>query len=502
MASKKRSSKHSGASLDQHHREGKTLIPPYARLPGKIELSSWRDDRLPEMVWATLICAQNKRDSYLSIFRELADSAHDNQDIKCDGMGHSRFATLTDVQFDKLFDPILSSKDRLFQLSPLLLLKNLPDRDHWLRHLPILEEEETAWQLLGKGIAENLWHQSQAATDIRWLRVICLIASGKMHFAETMREHLREVMEYPTYGDMRKVRPSIRAAEMAFVVPEDGPTSGWPIAFWQECLNSTKCHPAPFRKPKAIKIERMADEAFKLYDAVSNHFYDSLKTTDIDPRMDGVFGMCLYAITLHITLLSSGSHRRLQGRFFIRTIVEIYVTFAFLLKNDTETFWKRYRVHGNGQAKLAFLKLVDLSDSEVPSYVRPDELEQLANEDRWQEFLEIDLGNWAKSDLRKMSEEAGVKPVYDKFYGWPSGYVHGHWGAVRDTVFDLCLNPLHRYHRVPAPPRLDMGSVAPDSVKLINLILDQLSQAYPPFKARLRIKEPDTVTEAAPTSEK
>ena len=102
----------------------------------------------------------------------------------------------------------------------------------------------------------------------------------------------------------------------------------------------------------------------------------------------------------------------------------------------------------------------------------------------------LDLGNWAGSDLRKMSEEAGVKPIYDKYYAWPSGFVHGQWAAVRDTAFDLCLNPLHRLHRIPSVPRIDMGSVAVDSLKLSNLLLDQLNKAYPSFKRRLSPPEP------------
>jgi hypothetical protein len=98
-----------------------------------------------------------------------------------------------------------------------------------------------------------------------------------------------------------------------------------------------------------------------------------------------------------------------------------------------------------------------------------------------------------------MSEEAGVKPVYDKYYVWPSGYVHGHWGAVRDTVFDLCLNPLHRYHRIPSPPRRDMGSVAGDAIKLVNLLLVQLNTAYPPFKPRVTaVKGQATQAASAP----
>jgi hypothetical protein len=124
----------------------------------------------------------------------------------------------------------------------------------------------------------------------------------------------------------------------------------------------------------------------------------------------------------------------------------------------------------------------------VPDFVNLDELENLANEDVWQEFQEVDLGHWAKADLRKMSEEAGMKPIYDKYYGWPSSYVHSQWVAVRDTTFDLCLNPLHRLHRVPSAPRVDMASVAIDSVRLANLLLGLLERAYPSFKGRILVE--------------
>ena len=85
-----------------------------------------------------------------------------------------------------------------------------------------------------------------------------------------------------------------------------------------------------------------------------------------------------------------------------------------------------------------------------------------------------------------MSEEAGVKDLYDKYYGWPSGFIHGQWGAVRDTVYEVCLNPLHRLHRIPAAPRTDMGSVAADTTKLCNVLLDRLNHAYPSFKPRYK----------------
>ena len=55
-----------------------------------------------------------------------------------------------------------------------------------------------------------------------------------------------------------------------------------------------------------------------------------------------------------------------------------------------------------------------------------ERLEALANEDAWLEIKDISVGNWAKLDLRKMATDAGVKDVYDAYYDWTSGFVHGH----------------------------------------------------------------------------
>jgi len=110
-----------------------------------------------------------------------------------------------------------------------------------------------------------------------------------------------------------------------------------------------------------------------------------------------------------------------------------------------------------------------------------------------------DRAHWQRTLFApsRMSEAAGVKSVYDKYYGWPSGFVHAEWGAVRDTVFDLCLNPLHRLHRVPAVPGRDAPTVGPDIVKLTNLLLELLNVAYPPFKTRIRVSRSSQLAGAA-----
>ena len=152
-------------------------------------------------------------------------------------------------------------------------------------------------------------------------------------------------------------------------------------------------------------------------------------------------------------------------------------------KNDPD-LWRMYRNYGSGQAKLAFLKLVERDREDLPKHVGIATLEYLANEDMWQEFLSIDLGQWANRDLRKMAEEVGVKDIYDSFYSWPSAFVHGSWAAVRDSVYDICANPLHRFHHIPRPMRVDMDDVCFDAISIMNRMLALLDSAYPPFTIR------------------
>src|SRR5437879_13687442 len=90
-------------------------------------------------------------------------------------------------------------------------------------------------------------------------------------------------------------------------------------------------------------------------------------------------------------------------------------------------------------------------------------LSQLANEDRWQEFVTIDLGHWAERDLRKLSEEAGVKPEYDRLYPGTSAFTHVNWAAVRNSCFHLCRNPVHRLHRRVRPDTDILGDLVADA---------------------------------------
>lgn len=195
--------------------------------------------------------------------------------------------------------------------------------------------------------------------------------------------------------------------------------------------------------------------------------------------------MALYSVAIISELMRIGASTQVSARFGLRALLEIYVTMAYLLTKDDPNLWRSYRVYGSGQAKLAALKLDEAVGQ--PLSISNEQLREIANEDMWEEFIDIDLGHWADANLRQLSIDAGVKEDYDHFYSWTSMYIHGHWGAVRSTVFDTCGNPLHRLHRIPRLSPQVQPDVIFDAVELVDKTLDLVDRAYPSFRERLKV---------------
>jgi hypothetical protein len=483
--------------LSAHRRQGKQLIPPLMQIENRAPVS-WINDQMPEMVWVALICAQTDRAKHLEVMRRFCNLCQPFSD-QAQGVELDWNPTLTSMA--QLPQAILGNVGRALDdarvprevLSPLLLFEELPGRARWEELIPPLAEDgtEQAWQCLGSAVADVLDHQSQTATDIRWMNVMFKVVLGKIIFrAGADDEFTEELRLYPDKGDMRRVRPRVRAMEIAFRQGPQGrepAANPWCAPFWNQCLRDTVCMPAPPAEPHDPDVDREAipAELEQARRALLDHWANSLSTTAIDARHDTAFGLAFYALACLSEAAAGPMSRLVTGRLLVRTLTELRITLAFLVrKGDAET-WTRFRSYGSGQAKLALLKY-EMLDGRQPSLVRPETLEALANEDFFQEFVNIDLGSWSGLDLRKMAEQSGTKDDYDRFYGWTSTFVHGQWAAVRDAVFATCLNPLHRVHRVPMPVQRPMESSVPDAVGLCNGILETVNEAYPGFEFRLR----------------
>lgn len=500
MAKKKTGSKNSrpgGArsfsTLPQHDLAGKTLRPPLRRLD-KVKLTSWQDDHLPSMIWASLLTETLPRKDYLECFRKLishcapwfADgglldrrapvSAERHQIDFSSILDFDSISQLPDEQFSQFFDLLVAHPLGRNALRPLLRLSSPPGIERW--HTLIADNPaDSDWTLLARAVARCLDHQSESSTDIRWLKLSVPIVAGKMRFGPGFEEHVRQILEFPNRGDLRSVRPSIRVAEVAV---RRNPPPAWIRSFWDECVRSTSCvDPTDIQKELRRQPSHLDPrEVFGCRSDLTNRFFEVKSSERVDARLDAVFGLTLYALSIVTTLAATRTQETMLGRLALRALVEAQLTLAFLASRDEPKLWSQWRIYGSGQVKLAFLKAQE-SSGDLPGFYSSDELEQLANEDIWQEYLDIDLGHWTKGNLRWMAIEAGEKDIYDKFYGWSSGFVHAQWGAIRDTDYVTCHNPLHRLHRIPRAIARRQASVEKDAVELLNFMLEIVDRLYP-----------------------
>lgn len=470
------------STLDQHSRAGSRLLPPLLKLPNMRPVS-WSSDELPEMLWAALLVTDLGRVRALSRFREVAAFVQKQQAAeKTHDVSHSALATLDPVILAELLGVIARGARYAAALSPLLLLESLPARDAWVAALQHAEEKK-GWESLMEAVAKVFEHQSQEATDCRWLKVLVALLAGRLQIP--WPDRIDEILEYPARGDMKRVRPSIRATEMALRrhLDEVAAPLPWADQFWSYCYERTTCFDfvsGPVADRAGIRLE----EIEALYNSISAHAQAMLATTAPDPRHDISFGIALYAVTVLHELVGGRVDGGVLGQVALRVIAESAINFAYLLHKDDAELWASFRAYGAGQAKLTFLKFEDIQSP--PNSIDVETLRALANEDLWQEFVPIELGHWDKSNLRKMSDDASVKDsIYDPFYQWPSQFAHGQWGAIRDTVFDNCANPLHRFHRLPRVAPRQLPPTVDQAIMLVNLVLDLLDRAYPLFKLRI-----------------
>lgn len=470
-----KSGKNRTALLD-HKKVGSELQPGFAQLGEKLTFSSWSNERLPEMLWAAIIRVVQDQDFAIIEFRRVISyvSEHSNKE-KLSDLSITGISKLDEELRNEFLVFLLSNPITASALTVLKLFKDLPARESWLKYLPSTEPN---LDILMAAAGMCLPHQSQEATDCRWLKLMLMVVADKFHAPREMAEPW---FNYPYESDQRSIRPSIRSCEMAFnpMVEQD---LTWSNNFWAESWDNTPCLELVTENNDKSEVNCCdIEEIKKLRLELEKHWKKTHSTTGIDAKHDGIFGIAFYALSTLTEIASIGVNTGILARLGLRTILETHINLKYLALKDDAQLWSKWRTYGAGQAKLNALKFDELV--EAPKFINTDTLESIAGEDLWEEFINIELGSWSGADLRKLSDKAGLKSSYDQYYSWSSTYSHGTWGAIREVCFKTCGNPLHRLHRYPKE------SVLPDTLHdaciLVNEILNDLSDAYPSFNPRL-----------------
>ncbi len=470
----------------EYIRRGKKLTPHLLMLPS-LKLESWGNQRLPEMLWAAIIRSNLDQLEALKIFSNVGDVFHvfkDREDVFPDVRISGIVNLPPDVQ-RQVLDVICTSRTVPY-LSAMLVLETLPGKDIWKsRFEPI--DENTSWGTLADAIQKCIFHQSDEATDCRAAKIIPMFANGKMRFVreKSIMDMLDALNKYP-FGDEESTahaKGSIRNIEGGMIssMLEEN-QENWSDSFWEDCFKATVCYVFD-SEDKVRNVDIDETTITELREKLIQHSMETITSTGIDPIHETVFGVGLYVINLIAELLAGQNQYFSSGRHILRTLAELYICLKWLTIKNEPSHWAAYRKYGGGQAKLQLEKMKE-SYYEI-LFVDQEVLEGIANEDQSDRFLEIELGQWSGINLRQMSIDAGIKHIYDNFYNWTSSYSHGGWGAIRESNFQYCANPLHRFHVIPRITPHKLPSVLPDSIHLLDLILDLISEMYPEFTLRL-----------------
>ena len=456
------------------------MVPPVMQVLGdKLEFNSWMNDRLPEMLWASLILASNeRREAFQEFFRILNFVGDHERREELENLTISGIAELEEELRKEVIGFIVSEPRTSEALSTLLMFESLPSRADWEEYIPY---PNPSLDLLMTAVGGTLFHQSPEATDCRWVWMTSMVAAGRIHINRELSDYVEAMANYPNLepGDPNGAR--VRASEVGLsklVYPK----STWPENFWQEAWEKRPCFQlASPRLDGQVQSSTTRQGISDLIERLETHWNQTHSTTAVDAKHDAVFGMAFYVLRILTEMMGIGISNGVLSRIGLRTILEIRINLKYLIDKNDGGLWKKWRGYGAGQAKLSSLKLDDLA--EPPKFIDADRVESIASEDLWEELLTMDIGHWASGDLRKISEETRLKELYDQYYSWTSTYAHGMWGAIRETSFQVCGNPLHRLHRY--PERQPLQDCLYDAATLVDEILEHIGNEYPSFPHRL-----------------
>jgi len=308
-----------------------------------------------------------------------------------------------------------------------------------------------------------------------------MIFQGKLHIHEksTLPEALTNYA-YTKHNDekMKLYRSAIRATEMMDI--DYSPNKIFIDFFWREIGLKIDCSPIIM----GFKKEDIMDYKVYILDFQKklNHLINEQKEKSLmDDKFDVILGTTTYSLKIFNDVVEKELDESILGRHAYRTILEAYINIKYLLKIESEhtNIWEEYKLYGIGKYKLPLLKERETTRIKDKTHFVEPVIDSIINEILWEEFVDIDLRYFDKKKIKEKFEEVGEKDLYEILYEYDNNFIHGFWGAVRESSMLHCNNPSHRYHSLPDINfEQKMSSVNPDIYKVINKFLLLVSEEY------------------------
>jgi hypothetical protein len=411
--------------------------------------NSWARDRLPEYLWMGLILTNHgRKETFNKLFPILKYISTVDREMEHPKI--SKILSLPDDKQEKIYERILDNLDKS-DISPLTVILNGNDYPIFYRYFnDNTMSMEKRLEIVGKTI-RKLWnHQSNEATDIRFLALCLLLYNNKIQFSPQSKVTAIALAHYPNteHDDerMRSYRPSVRSFEGIDFGHDDYSFSKY---FWNEIGMLDECKLIYLEYPKGnIMNKDLIEDSKNAIDyTLSAHKEISLN----EDKFSVLTGSLSYALKIYEEIITKDLGESILGRHGSRTIIELIIILKYLIKEESNKpdIWSEYKQYGIGKYKLILLKSREKRDEKEKSHFCEPLIDILVNELGWEEYQDVDLKYFDKTGIREKSIEVGEKDLYDILYDYDSNYVHGLWGAVRESSLLTCDNPNHKYHSVP-----------------------------------------------------
>ncbi len=473
--------------FDGHELKKGKFTTPLNQLEN-LELSSWYYKRLPEYLWIGLILDCFERTTALEHCGKILIKLHElSAEIELPQI--TQILAL-DTETQKEFFEYVITVVGVEPLTPLNLIHTTTKYPVFasLFSKNILNHTEISLQL--KSVIKKCYdHQSNEATDIRFLIIYFMLISERLNVPQNIVDDIRRY-PYTDHTDeyMKRLRPTIRSMEggldIAGIKLNDAPepslnTEKYIKYFWETINGMYECELTYMNftdsKPDTDSFMRHAGLQLQFYS-------DILAATKVnDEKMLVLVGIAAYAFKRMKELVNHELFHTISGRTITRCIIECYIMMKYLCKEESSkpNIWADYQDYGLGQYKLIYTRIKEDNTDMSDTHLNIELMKLYVNQRRDDNFIDMDTSYFDKQGIREKSQAVSEKQLWSHYYDYDSAFEHGLWGAIRESVMLDCNSVAHQYHFVPdTEDRVQLKSVWLDCKTTMTKILVFLGDIY------------------------
>lgn len=437
---------------------------------------SWMYGRLPEYLWIALILNKyGRKEGFKRLFSILQLV---KEKTSLDSVRMSDFLLADVAVKETIFSTILDCVDADC-LTPLTVVISVNIDSLFALKFQSKMSIQDRVNILQTCLKRFSWHQSDDATDIRYVVLVFLIMKGRLHLRESDFTFMYDYQIIShTDRKMELIRPFIRSCELA-IFSLDTTKNDYLNLFWNEVSRLTECELFIMNNQNEKKLDT------KMYYEIVRSVFDYLQQlyidcNPLDKKMLVVLGIATYSFKRLEEAELHNLYCSISGRSIIRILIENYIMLRYLNEQESsnKSIWSDFEYYGIGQYKMVLTRHRE-SELKRESHVDIGILEAIVNEFTNEEFQNMDTRYFDRSNIREKSKKINESELYGLYYDYDSAFEHGLWGAIRETSLLKCNNPAHLYHCV---PRVDdepiLKSVFSDCVYIMNKTIRFLATLY------------------------